>query len=186
MTIDYGTARHFSYGVSPFTPLQQAIIKNTKYGTLNYKLYEPAEITAPLQSISSAVEYAFVLVEKASLPRVTHATNTLSRRMFTFAGDPFVPYSTDPNHTSEQARKTAAKWLAIAGFLEDEEKDAAAEAKKKADAEKASEGARMSRLSALAGEYFDSYFTDLGPKKTRVIEELYDLQEKLKTDGEAA
>jgi len=175
---------HFSYG--NFTPLQQAIVSRTKHGTLNQNYGYNLEIKAPLVSVSEAVESAFVLIEKATLPKVTNSPMSLTKRMFYFAGDPFVPYSANPGHTAEQARKTAAKWLAIAQLLEAEEKTNAAEAKKKADAEAAAKKARTNRLADLAYEYFDAAMTDLGPKKTRVIEDLYDLQEKLKTDGEAA
>lgn len=171
--------------------LQQAIINRTGHGTIRYGAYGGAEITADLASVAAAVESAYVLTAKDKLPKITHVTDTLSKRMFTFAGDPFVPYSTDPNHTSERARQTAAKWLAVARHLEAEEKAKAyedAKAKAVADAaERAAEASRKKRLDELADAWFGAdFFTDLGPNKSAAIKEIYRLEQKLTNEGEAA
>jgi FPC/CPF motif-containing protein YcgG len=178
MTFLYPT-RTFSYGVNSPTlpPLHRALLRAR--GNIKYTAFGSPEVTSPLHEIANAVESAFVLVEKATLPKITHTPRTAAKRQFYFAGDPFVPYSTDPNHTAEQARNTAAKWLAIAGHLEAEEKAAAEEAKKQAAAKAEASRARRVRLTELAEEHFEEYFEDLGPKKQRVIEEIYRLEQEL-------
>ncbi|MDQ0241198.1 hypothetical protein [Arthrobacter bambusae] len=175
---------HFSYGT--FTPLQNAILNRTDNGFVNYKSYGGPEVTAPLQSLSRAVESAFILVEKATLPKITHATPPLlGKRMFNFAGDPYVPYSTDPNQTSEQARKTAAKWLAIAAHLEAEEKAKSDEAKKKADAEAAAKVARAKELDRIATFHFGKPIRELSANKTSAVEEIYRLEQVIAEEGAA-
>jgi hypothetical protein len=112
------------------------------------------------------------------------APATLTKRQFYFAGDPYVPYSTDLNHTSERARQAATKWLAIAQHLDVEEK---AKAYEEAKAKAVAHAARAKRLDELADKYFGADFhSDLGERKARVIEDLYRLEQKLTDEGEAA
>lgn len=173
----YIPVNHFSYGT--FTPLQNAILNRTDNGFVNYKSYGGPEVTAPLQSLSRAVESAFILVEKATLPKITHATPPLlGKRMFNFAGDPYVPYSTDPNQTSEQARKTAAKWLAIAAHLESEEK-------KKADEEYVAKVARAKELDRIATFHFGKPIRELSANKASAIEEIYRLEQVIAEEDAA-
>lgn len=167
---------YFSHGT--FSPLQKAIINRTDHGYINYKSFSGPEVTAPLQSISEAVESAFILVEKATLPKAMSSVRSTNARSFAFTGDgTFAGLSANPSVTAEQARKTASKWLAVAQFLDAEEK---IEAKKKADAEAEAKNARAARLGELALEYFDSYYMDLSSKKVRVIEEIYRLEQEVK------
>lgn len=182
MTTYLRPVQHFSYGIKPFTPLEHAIVKGTTFGTIKYNSYGPSEITAPLESVARAVESAYVLTPREALPKITATSKGNVNRSFSGSNN---LGATVQGGTSESARQSAALWLAIAGLLEKEEKDAADDAKKKADAEQAAESARHKRLDALASEYFDAEcYIDLGPKKARVIDELYRLEEQLKQDDE--
>lgn len=164
--------------------LQRVIIERTDHGAMKYSGYGH-EITAPLESVARAVESAYVLVEKATLPKVTLSFKYPDKRTFSFAGDPFTPYTTDPNHTADRARKTAAKWLSIAAHLEAEEKTAAAEAKLRAEQVKAeAERVRHNRLNLIADRYFGKDFDELGDNKASAVKEIYRLEEQLKTDTE--
>lgn len=169
------------------TKLQQVIMDRT-HGTVKYSTYGDPTITATLNSVSEAVESAFVLVEKATLPKVECINKGAAGRTFSTGSAFFADGLTVTMNGGDSgyARKSASLWLAIAAHLEAEEKAAAAEAKKKADAVAAANRARATRLDGLAEEYFGEYLEDLGPKKTRVIEELYRLEQELANDQKDA
>lgn len=157
------------------TELQKVIIQRGM-GTIKHFTYGSPEITGTIESITDAVESAYILTPKADLPKVTNSPSTATKRQFYFAGDPFVPCSTDLHYTSEQARKSAAKWLAVAQFLGAEEKAKATDEAKAKAASAMAEAARKKRLDELADEWFGKDYFDLGPNKASAVKEIYRLE----------
>ncbi|WP_284984274.1 hypothetical protein [Arthrobacter sp. efr-133-TYG-118] len=173
--------KHFypgaSFGVQgPITHLQRVILDRTPGRTVRYSPDSGVEIIADLGYVADAVESAFVLVPREALPKIGRTNTTVNGGSFTTAAGENIQLNDGAD--AEKVRKVAATWLAVAALLESEEKAKADEAKKKEAAEAAAKIARTTRLEQLADEYFEEYFEELGPKKTRVIEELYRLEEE--------
>jgi hypothetical protein len=164
---------------SNLIPLQQAIAKGSYGGTIRYGIYGPPEITARLDAVADAVESAFVLTPKDDLPKVTSSHSVTDGRAFHVPGQ--GSYSVPGGEfTAEFARSRAAALHAIAILLDAEEK-AAADTAKKAETD------RTKRLNELASKYFGAdFFSDLGERKARVIEDFYKLEQPFTGAGEAA
>ncbi|GGH93844.1 hypothetical protein ACFFGR_09340 [Arthrobacter liuii] len=162
--------------------LQRTILERVQAGYVNYAGYNGIEITATLRDVSNAVESAYILTAKEDLPKVTSRMEGFAR-IYRVDGVP-NGLALPGEDTSSEARKRATAWLAIAQFLEREEKAKAyEEAKAKAEADaaaKAAEAARTRRLDELADEWFgeDSY-ADLGPNKAAAVKEIYRLETTL-------
>lgn len=167
------------------TKLQQVIVDRT-YGTVKFSAYGDPTITATLNSVSEAVESAFVLVERATIPKTRDIVRIGNTRSFSFEGEPWSGVKVNVGATAKAARSMAIKWLSIAAHIEAEEaakEKADAEAAKVAEAE--AKNARATRLGELALEYFDSYYMDLSSKKVRVIEEIYRLEQVIAEEDAA-
>jgi hypothetical protein len=161
------------------TPLERAIIDRAR-GSITRHSYGPPQINTDLQSLTGAVESAFVLIPRDALPKITADGTTppgAYTRAFAFKDYPAVTMTGRP--TAQEARRRAAAWVAVAALLEGEEKTAADKAKAEAEAEQAAAAARSKRLDELALEYFNDHHADLGVRKARVIEDTYKLEQQL-------
>jgi hypothetical protein len=157
------------------TLLEHTILTRAN-GSVTPSIYGPIRISSDLPSLTGAIESTFVLVPRQALPKITQTPES------TFFGRTFRTDSglgLTAGGSADDARKTAAAWLAVAQVLEGEEKAAADEAKKKAAAEQQAADARRKRLDELATEYFDDDFMNLGFRKARIIEDTYKLEQQL-------